>query len=518
MRTRLARSNIPFVAFSFDRTSLLPLHRQLYEHVRNAVLSVALIAGTKVPSSRSLAGDLKCSRNTVLRAYDQLFAEGYLEGKERSGIYVVRVLPEEYSKPARIHQALSHPATGLMMSLRGERLARMRPLQLSRHVPFEPSRPDISEFPFDIWTRLAASVWKSPPRVLAGQTDPAGYRPLREAIVDYLQGARMINCTVDQVIITTGSQHSSDLVARLLLDPADDVWVEDPGYAGIRAALQAAGANVVPIPMDDQGINVEYGRGKAAKAKLVAVAPSHQFPLGIVMSISRRLELLAHASESKMWILEDDYDSEFRYSGRPLAALHSLDNGERVIYAGTFSKVMFPALRLGYLVVPMRIAHDFARARSMLDLQSSILAQPIVSRFMVEGHFATHIRRMRNVYRERQLHLVKAVQEYLGEFLTAQPDETGLHILARFSPYLARCTTDRELSEKAIAAGIITPPLSDYYVDQRDGKAILLGYGAFSIEELDVALPKLRSLIHEITQEHGRHISLAGARSPKNAT
>ena len=246
-------------------------------------------------------------------------------------------------------------------------------------------------------------------------TDPCGYWPLRESICNYLRTARMIECKPEHVIITTGAQNGIDMAARLLLDQFDPVWIEDPGYPGLRGALSAADAKVVPVAVDAEGLSIASGLATGTTPRMIAVAPSHQYPLGVTMSLQRRMELLSFASEANAWIIEDDYDNEFRYAGRPPAALRSLDGGERVIYVGTFSKVLFPSLRLGYLVVPSRIAEQFALARVGLDLQPPILPQPIVDTFIREGFFSAHVRRMRAIYRSRQAALVAAAERF---FLT----------------------------------------------------------------------------------------------------
>jgi GntR family transcriptional regulator/MocR family aminotransferase len=268
------------------------------------------------------------------------------------------------------------------------------------------------------------------------------------------------------------------MAARLLLDAGDHVWMEDPGYPGLRTALVAAGATVVPTPVDKQGLSLEARNGRTQAPRMIAVAPSHQYPLGTVMSLERRLELISFATEVDSWIIEDDYDNEFRYAGRPLSALHSLDGGSRVIYVGTFSKVLFPALRLGFLVVPARIAERFALARAALDLQPPILPQPILDAFIREGYFASHVRRMRTTYHQRQLGLVDAIERHLSHILTVRPDSAGMHLLGHLTPEAIQRFTDREASRRVAAHRVIAPPLSDFYADYRPGTALVLGYAA----------------------------------------
>jgi GntR family transcriptional regulator / MocR family aminotransferase len=471
------RSSLASLAgFWLDHDSTIPLRIQLYRQLRDAVLSRQLPAGTRLLATRMLASELNCARNTVLGAFEQLLAEGYLEARSGSGTYVVDILPEDTSQPNSPPQAISPRESRAGLSRLGETLASKGPSTGDPYQALAPCLPDVSLFPFDVWERLGR-VWRYPPRSLSTQTDPCGYAPLREALCTYLRTARMIECVPEQILITTGARNGFHLAARLLLDIGDHVWVEDPGHLSLRTALAAAGATVVPIPVDKQGLSLA-GRERARPPRMIAVAPSHQYPLGTVMSLERRLELISYAADVDSWIIEDDYDNEFRYTGGPVAALHSLDGGNRVIYIGTFSKVLFPALRLGFLVVPARIAERFALARAALDLQPPILPQPILEAFIREGYFASHVRRMRTTYHQRQLGLIDAIQSRLGDVLTVSADSAGMHLLAHLTPDAQRKFSDREASRRAAAHRVIAPPLSDFYADHRDGAALVLGYAA----------------------------------------
>ena len=359
----------------------------------------------------------------MVAAYDQLLCEGYLEGRHGSGTYVSRVLPEvrlTARRPPPTRPAPEGGAGPSRLSARGRALAGLWPDHPRGGAPpraFTPGIPELGAFPFEVWGRLLGRAWRRPPEALARHGDPAGHRGLREAIARYLCAVRALRCDWTQVIVTSGAQQGLDLAARLLLDPGEAAWIEQPGYLGLRGPLLAAQAQMVPLPVDRDGISVAEGRRRAPAARLAVVTPSHQYPLGVAMSLARRLELLDWAREADAWILEDDYDSEFRYAGRPLAALQGLDAdragdlgsgsgnraGGRVIYLGTFSKILFPSLRLGYLVVPPELSDPLARVRAALDHHPSAAAQPALAAFFEAGHFAAHVRRRRLLYGARRI-------------------------------------------------------------------------------------------------------------------
>jgi GntR family transcriptional regulator/MocR family aminotransferase len=328
-----------------------------------------------------------------------------------------------------------------------------------------------------------------------GYGDPAGYQPLREAIAAYLGRSRGVRCDTEQVIIVAGSQQGLDLTARVLLDPGDAVWMEDPGYRGALAALTAAGARVVPVPVDDQGLDPVAGNRREAHARLVYVTPSHQFPLGVVMTVSRRLELLKWAARRGAWVLEDDYDSEYRYRARPLAALQGLDTEGRVIYIGTFSKVLFPSLRLGYLVVPLDLIDTFTTGLAHTSGQARLFEQLVLADFMNEGHFERHIRRMRGLYQERQRALVAAAERDLKGILEVAADEAGIHLIG----WLPRGASDRAASRAAVAEGVYTPPLSFYCLMERRRGGLLLGYACIDEGEIDSGVRRLAKALKRIS-------------------
>ncbi|MEM8529693.1 MAG: PLP-dependent aminotransferase family protein [Chloroflexota bacterium] len=476
----------PIPPVRIDTTSPIPLYHQLYMSLRDAILSGQLTPGMRLPATRALASALQISRNTVVNAFDQLLAEGYLEGRVGDGTYVTRTLPDELLKVTQQPLVTTvEPTQDRRLSKRGELLARTTVTtekQKGRSFAFRPGIPAFDAFPFDIWSRLAARRWRQPTGDLLNYSDAAGYRPLREAIATYLGAARGVRCVPEQVLIVSGSQQGIDLAARVLLDPDDAVWFEEPGYLGARAALIAAEAQLIPVPVDEEGLQITKGLACCPNARMAYVTPSHQFPLGVTMSLARRLALLKWARHTGAWVLEDDYDSEYRYAGRPLASLQGLDNTGRVIYLGTFSKVLFPSLRLGYLVVPPDLVDPFTAARAIADRQAPILDQAIVTDFIEEGHFTRHIRRMRTLYAERQSLLVDLAQRELAGRLTVQASDAGMHLVG----WLKDGTNDQVVSEFAATHGVDSPGLSEYHLDSSEKSGILLGYTA--VEEQDIRI------------------------------
>jgi len=463
-----------------DPTSDLPLYQQLYRGLRAAILDGQLAPGTRVPATRALASELGVSRATVQQAFDQLMAEGYLEGKVGSGSFVARTLPEDYlSAPApqpvgrpvvRPQRVPSRRAASMVEASRLNVAAYPR----QKWPAFPVGIPALDAFPHRVWSRLLARRWRHPSAELLNHRVPAGYLPLREQIAAYVATARGVRCTVDQVIIVAGAQQGLDLAARVLLDPGDAAWVEDPGYIGVRGALSGAGVRVVPVPVDSEGLDVAAGRALCPDARLAYITPSHQFPLGVTMSLGRRLALLEWATQADAWILEDDYDSEFRYCGRPLAALQGIDQTARTIYVGSFSKVLFPALRLGYLVVPPDLVDAFMAALSFAACALPALEQSVLAEFMAAGHFTRHLRQMRVLYAERQQMLEQIVQQELGGHLTLAHSQAGMHLLA----WLPHGVDDQRVADEAAARQVTVMPLSRTTVRRLDRGALLLGYAA----------------------------------------
>jgi GntR family transcriptional regulator / MocR family aminotransferase len=495
---------VPFLAVNLDRRSRIPLQRQIYDQLRSAILSGTFSPGARVPSTRDLAADLGVSRNTVAGAFDQLLAEGYLEGKVGSGTFVAAALPEDLLrvKPeAPLPLAPSRaPVQAVHASRRGQELAAI-PLSPSRLAPleprpFRPGIPALDQFPRTLWARMAARLARDAPSAMLSYGDPAGYRPLRQAVAEYLRVARAVRCTADQVIVTDGTQQAFDLAARVLVDRGDTAWVEDPGYLGSRAALRAGGIDCMPVPIDAEGISLRVGMSRAPQARLVFVTPSHEYPLGVIMSLSRRMALLEWARKQNAWIVEDDYDSEFRYRGRPLASLQGLDEAGRVIYAGSFSKTLFPGLRLGYLVAPEKLVDTFVHARALANNSSAGLEQFLAAEFLSEGHFGRHVRKMRALYSERQQTLVAAVERELAGALEVHASDAGQHLVA----WLPAGSNDAAISERAAAAGIIAPPLSAYSIEARLRPALLLGYAAYNPRQIRDGVRKLAAVLQKALQ------------------
>ncbi len=481
---RISRS--PLLTISIDRNSSTSLQVQLFDQIKDAILDSRVSPGSILPATRVLASELGVSRVTVLGAFDRLLAEGYVEGKMGAGTQVSDILPEDLltaRKKFRKQTGNTTPA-GKLSGL--SRISETMTNQ-GRHYPkgvraFRPSLPDLRQFPFQLWSKIIARTWKNPTDDLILSGDMRGYYPLRESIAAYLSSVRGLHCSADQVIITSGAQQALDLIARTIIDPGDDVWVEDPGYSGLQSTLKAAGARVSYIPIDDNGLSVEEGCRQAPKAVLAAVTPSHQFPLGVTMSLTRRLELLDWATKANAWILEDDYDSEFRYGGKPLSALQGLDETGRVIYVGTFSKVLFPSLRLGHVVVPKSLLVPFTAVRASIDDYPALALQPALHSFIDDGHFASHIRKLRALYAERQDMLLGALKKHASGLLSATSHEAGMHLIAHLNP--VHSISDRQAACMAQGTGLVALALSEFYRGTTQSEGLILGYAGLTKQEI----------------------------------
>ena len=452
-----------------DRSSEHPIHRQIYDGLRRAILEGRLSPGQLVPSTRALAEDLGVSRLPVLTAYDQLLHEGYLEGRTGSGTFVSGAIPDDLLTP---------PPPGARAPAR--RVGRVthsapRPRDEGGLGPFRMSLPALDRFPHAIWARLVARRARMLRPADMAYGDPAGLVALRVAVAEHLRAARTVRCEVEQVLIVSGSQAAARLAATVLLGSDDRVAMEEPGSPLIRAALGAEGADVVPIPVDEEGISVAALQRRGIRVRAAYVTPSHQYPLGTSMTAARRLALLDWAHREGAWLLEDDYDSEYRYVSRPLGALQGMDAHERVIYSGTFSKVLFPALRVGYIVVPSALRQRFVDARETFDLFSPTLYQLALADFLREGHFARHLRRMRGVYRARRDALLTGLARHCAGRLTVINADAGLHLAVLLEGGL----DDRDLVRRMAARGLTATPLSICYTGGGGGgrSGLLLGFG-----------------------------------------
>ncbi len=468
-----------------------PLFRQLYGRLKSAILSGRIAPGARLPATRELCRELGVSRQTVLAAYEQLLAEGYLHGSVGRGTFVNASLPATATAPATGAPALLRP-----LAARGQAMATAMARVRHHDGPlraFRASMPGLDLFPFDLWRRLEARSLRHAGAHF-GYGDPAGLRPLRELLCAYLRASRGVDCTPDQIVITSGSQQALYLLAHLLLAPGDAVWVESPGYQGACAPLVAAGASIRTIPVTPEGMDVAYGAARHPDARMVFTTPSHQLPLGVTMSLPRRLELLRWAAANRAWVIEDDYDSEYRYNGPPLASLQGLDTAACVIYVGTLSKVLFPGLRLGYVVAPPALAGALAQARAVIDRHSPVVAQETLAAFMEGGHFARHIRRTRQAYGERREALLDAVRSELGGAVECGPSDAGLDLCV----HLREGLDEGAVVAGAAARGIDLRPLQ-YYANPQAGPECAVGPGlllGFSAHTPD----RLRSAVRDLAQ------------------
>ncbi len=480
-----------FLLQRIDRGSGMPMNRQLYQVVREAILERVMPVGLQLPSSRDLARELKISRNTVTHAYDQLMAEGYLETRKGAGTFIADTVPDQIPEADEASAQDARQASSAGLSERGAQLIRHAGAYKLQWGAFMPGVPDVSAFPNKVWSRLQNKHWRRSRPELLTYGHGGGYLPLREAIAEYLRVARSVNCTADQVIVTSGIHQSIDLASRLLADVGDRAWVEDPCYWGTRNVLTSLNLKPVPIAVDAEGIcpgNADLRH----PPRFIHVSPSHQYPLGQVMSLSRRRMLLEYAAKHNIWVMEDDYDSEFRYASRPLASLQGMDTHDRVIYFGSFSKTLFPGLRIGFIVVPQALADSFATGLSDLYRCGQSFTQAILAEFMTEGHFASHIRRMRVLYAERLNLLLEAIERNFGGELTISGDNAGLHLVLLLPDHC----DDAALCRAAQEQGIIARPLSRYYMKpSRAKKGLLLGYACVPHAQVGPAFDRLSQLI-----------------------
>lgn len=463
---RVGRHPTPFIFV--DAAQDEPLHRQLYDAIRAAIVSGKLPAGARLPSSRTLASETGVSRVTVGVAFDQLRAEGYVEARTGSGTFVREGLPDDAllarrrtpaAKPRTKSSSLTPVSVPRVPDARVP--AESLPVHQRAPIAFIAGLPALDLFPVKLWSKLSARRWRGAAGEgsrLLNYGSALGYYPLRRAIAEYVALARGVRCEPDQVLVTAGAQQALDLAARVLLRAGEPVWLEDPGYFGARAAFEAADANIVPVPVDTEGLDVSAGEALAPDARLAYVSPSHQFPLGVTLSMRRRLALLDWAARAGAWVIEDDYDGEFRYVGRPLASLQGLDAdrsagtdparvSSRVLYVGTFSKTLCPALRLGYVIVPPLLVDAFVAAKGASVGHTASVEQAVLADFIDEGHYARHVRRMRLVYAERQAALVSAASAHLSNWVDVRPSAAGMHLVGWLrGDALQRGVSDQSLS------------------------------------------------------------------------
>lgn len=481
-----------------DRQSGQPLYRQLHNLLLAAVLEGQLPAGSKLPSSRLLAQELGVARNTVIEVYENLRAQGCLEGRHGSGTYVADLSSDQVVDLPQAGGAapVAAPLGAPGLSRRGAALIAGAGFSSRQWGAFMPGVPDVTEFPARAWTRLQNRHWR---RILPERLSyaPKGGLPeLRAALAEHLRSARSVQCEAGQVIITTGIHQSIDLTTRLLADPGDAVWLEEPCYWGLRSTLKSLGMALRPVPVDGEGLNWSALGGVAAP-RFVIATPSHQYPMGMVMSLARRQALLEYCRANGSWIIEDDYDSEFRYGTRPITSLQGLDRHGIVIYVGSFSKTLFPGLRLGYIVVPPALAGAFAKGGAELYREGQMQQQAILADFITEGHLSAHIRRMRGLYSRRRQLLLEAIEAEFGGALEVTGDNAGLHLVLR----LPDAVDDVAAAHAALGAGVATRPLSGYYDQAQPGqRGLLLGYACVK----DAAIAPAFSVLAGILRQMGR--------------
>jgi GntR family transcriptional regulator / MocR family aminotransferase len=476
-----------------DRDSGVPLHKQIYDGYRSAILRGDLRAGQQVTSSRVFAAELRVSRFPVLNAYAQLLAEGYFESRVGAGTFVSASLPEQLMSAPRPESAPAQEPSGPRpMAKRAFQVPAFRlRVTATGWGAFGVHQPAFDQFPFQVWSSLVARHSQSPQANAIHHIDPRGLQRFREEICNYLRTARAVKCDADQIMVVSGSQQALDITARVLFDPGNRVWIEEPGYSLERAVLTAAGCELCPVPVDTDGMDVAEGIRRYRKARAAFVTPSHQYPLGATMSASRRLQLLNWAQSSGAWVIEDDYDSEFRYESQPVAALQGLDANARVIYIGTFSKVLFASLRIGYIVVPRDLMERFMAVRFAMDIFPPYLYQEVLTDFMKQGHFGRHIRRMRQLYGERRAVLVESLREQFGDSIELHGAVAGMHLAISFP----HGVEDREIVERAAQERLWLLALTPTYLGEPARQGFILGFGSTPVEQIPRAVARLKALV-----------------------
>ena len=481
--------------FHIERDSKVPIYRQLDASLRRLILDGTLVAGQKLPSTRDLAQELGISRITVKSVYEQLVAEGYAYAKTGAGTYVAEGLEFE-----------ARPRVG-----RGRRRRRKPDIEVSERArsimssqatvrhgktePFRPGVPALDLFPVRTWNRYLLAAMQAEQRHHLSYGDLNGSADLRASIANHLNDARGMQVDAQQIVITSGAQQAFVLIAFVLLNTGDTVWYENPGHIAGRDVMQIMGAKIAPVPIDDEGLDIDYAATRHPVPALIFTTPSHQQPLGTTMSLQRRLALLNYATQNNSWIIEDDYDSEFRYRGRPLPALAALDSESRVFYVGTFSKSMFAAMRVGYVVVPSSLVDSFAKAQNLLGHGSSAVIETALARFIDDGRYIEHIRRMRRVYRERRDILFDCLRSDCGDTLEAQPTDAGMHIVA----WLNNGLRDQAAHDALLAAGIESLPLSVYCTEALQRQGIVLGFCNASEHRIQPLVKRLAIEIETLT-------------------
>jgi GntR family transcriptional regulator/MocR family aminotransferase len=471
------------LSIEIDRSAPGTVSHQLYSAMRDIIHAGGMHIGERLPASRTLARELRISRTTVINVFEILTSEGLIESRTGAGTFVSKVWmatrpPEtEVVEPLDAEQPIQKPhLSGVITRALDEFVDRLP----HKTQAFTTALPAFDAFPSALWAKCVTRSWRSNHQANMGYADPRGHFPLRQAIASHLLSNRGIKCEAEQIFIVSGAQQAFHMIGTVVLDPEDLVWFENPGAIGASNSLIASGATLIPVPVDQDGLVVEYGLRRAPNFRLAFVTPSHQHPLGVSMSVERRFALLNAAKNANAFIIEDDYDGEFRYSGHPPPTLKSIDTLGRVIYVGTFSKTLFPALRLGFFLAPAPLVDVFNRVSKALLQGVASSHQAVVADFMQEGHFATHIRRMREIYAERHQILCDATQERLSGLLDIVPTDTGLHTIGRIPQNL----DEVEIATAALEKNIVVTPIKRYCIAPTDQKGLVLGFSGIPPSEI----------------------------------
>lgn len=471
------------------------LQQQLYEELRRAILSGRLLQGQRIPSTRSMAKSLGVSRTTVTQSYEQLLSEGYLQTIVGSGTFVCAQLPDDLLRSTPVESAQMLPRPPMKLSKYAVELAKTDvtvTTQPYAPISFRYGRPAFDRFPMKLWCKLLSRHCRANPTWLDYALDPLGYKPLRGAIARYLSRSRAVQCEPDQIIITNGSHQALYLVMRLFIDPGEAIALEDPGYVSARRIFLTQGAKLLPVAVDESGLVVkDLAKYSTEFIKLVYVSPSHQFPTGAILSLPRRLELLAWAQQTGAMIIEDDYDSEYRYGERPIPALQGLDQSHSVLYIGTFSKVLFPSLRIGYLVLPPNLVSLFARAKWLSDRQLPLLEQQVLTDFIAEGHLERHIRQMRSHYDHCRRVLVQALSFHFGDQVTVLGEQAGIHLMVRLHTHLS----DEEIIHRAAQVGVGMISAQPCYLEAHRPGEFIFGYSELDEQQLQEGIRRLAQVL-----------------------
>ena len=479
-----------------DASDRMPLYRQLENAIRQQILSGGILSGTRLPATRQLARDLGISRLTVKNAYEQLGSEGFLHSRRGAGTFVANISAME--QPPEVPAAASSAGKAQfdLSERSGSVAATKATTRLGGVTAFRPGVPALDRFPRKAWATAESRAIRHGDPGLLGYGTPGGLTELKQQIAIHVRDHRGVQCEPEQIVITSGAQQAFVLIALTLLEPGATVWFEDPGHIGARDAMRLLGANVMSVPVGDDGFELAEAMRKHARADLMFVTPSHQHPLGITMSLNRRMEILEYANQNNCWIIEDDYDSEFRYSDRALPALLALDYSGRVLYTGSFSKSMFPALRLGYLISPPELVDAFTAAQSLLSQNVSPLQQQTLARFMLDGNFNAHIRKMRSLYQQRRDLLVDSLENHLGDVFELAPCTAGMHLVGWLR--------DESASESSVAKsiwdiGIDCLPVSIYCDKQRVRPGIMFGFACAPEGEIEMGVKKISKALNGMT-------------------